>query len=245
MKRSILAIVLATMALGFLSAQSLSDNSYYKKSIELRALATQSFDDGDYDAAADYAAQAQEYASLSDKYVDTYLAKTAADASIKVAKARQAKADADNAKAGWPTEYAAAAGALDSALAAYQGESYGVAKTKADESTTAFDGLASKMQIAYQAKLAAEAKAKAERDAAEAKAKADREAAEAKAKADRDAAEAARLAQEAALKAAYDTAKAGADGAIAAAKGQIVLGGIGEGADQLPQRIRQGLGGDE
>ena len=42
-------------------------------------MAAQAFDDGDYDAAADYAKQAKDYASLSDQYVEKMLAKAAAD----------------------------------------------------------------------------------------------------------------------------------------------------------------------
>ena len=59
-------------------AQSLRENSYYKRSLELKAMAEKSFDDGDYDSAAGFAAQASEYASLSDQFVAKMAAKAEA-----------------------------------------------------------------------------------------------------------------------------------------------------------------------
>jgi nucleoid-associated protein YgaU len=158
MKRFFLFVVLVAAAgLQLLPAQSLVENSYYKRSMELHALATQSFNDGDYDAAADYAEQAKQYAGLSDSFVEKMLAMTAADKSIAAAKARLAKADAVNAKAGWPTEYGRAADSLSAAIAAYGTEDYAVAKAKADESAAAFDALADAMRQRADAQAAAAA----------------------------------------------------------------------------------------
>ncbi len=167
MKRFYIVVVLAAIAgLQLLPAQSLVDNSYYKRSLELHALATQSFEEGDYDGAADYAAQSSEYASLSDKFVEKMLSMSAADKSIAAAKNAKARADADNAAIGWPTEYQAAADALGSALSAYKDEDFGTAKAKADESMDSFGKLRETMAAAYQAKLVAKAKADAELAAA-------------------------------------------------------------------------------
>jgi nucleoid-associated protein YgaU len=177
MKRLFICIVLVAAAgLSFLPAQNLTSNSYYKKSVELRALASQSFDDGDYDAAADYASQAQHYASLSDQYVDKLLAATAADTSIKAAKARQSAIDANSAKAGWPTEYGAAVASLTAALTAYNSSDFATAKTKADQATASFDSLALAMKTkaevdAAQAAVIAAAKAAADEAIASAKAR--------------------------------------------------------------------------
>ena len=125
MKRSIIIIALAVVAgFGILSAQSLADNSYYTKSQELRALADSAFSNGDYDAAADYAAQAQEYSSLSDQYVEKMLAMSAADKAILQAKDRVAWAESVKAPLTWPKEYGAAQGELSAALASYDKEDF-------------------------------------------------------------------------------------------------------------------------
>jgi nucleoid-associated protein YgaU len=160
MKRFILSIVLLAAGLGFVSAQSLTDNPYYRKSLELRSLATQSFDNGDYDAAADFANKAQEQAGLSDKYVEKMLAMTAANSSIKTAKARQTKADQAKAPSLRPTEYAAAVALLSDAVSSYNKEDFLPAKEKADQATAAFDSLARLMLADYNAK-------QAEKDAAD------------------------------------------------------------------------------
>ena len=69
MKRILLCMGFALIALSLAFGQSLQDNSYFQESLRLKAMAAEAFDEGDYDAAADYAAQAQEYAALSDEYV--------------------------------------------------------------------------------------------------------------------------------------------------------------------------------
>jgi nucleoid-associated protein YgaU len=132
MKRICLIGLLAAL-IGFAGqAQSLVENSYYKRSLELKDLAAKSFDDGDYDAAADYAAQAQENATLSDKFVAKMIAMHAADDSIAAAKSKIAWADSIKAKDSWPTEYGTASTELDAALAAYGTEDYEGAKAHAD-----------------------------------------------------------------------------------------------------------------
>lgn len=125
MKRTIIIVALAVAAgLGFLSAQSLVDNNYYQKSQELRALADRAFSDGDYDAAADYAAQAQEYASLSDQYVEKMLAMSAADKAIAQARDRVSWAESVKAPANWPREYGTAQAELAAALDLYGKEDF-------------------------------------------------------------------------------------------------------------------------
>lgn len=133
MKRTIAIIVLAVVAgLGLLAAQSLVDNSYYQRSQELRGLADQAFTDGDYDAAADYAAQAREYASLSDQFVQKMVAMDAADRAMAAAKDRVAWAETVKAPSNWPREYAAARTELDAAQAAYGAEDFAGARSHAD-----------------------------------------------------------------------------------------------------------------
>lgn len=119
------AFVLAFFAAAMsLQAQSLKDNEYYRKSIELKAMAEQAFDEGDYDAAASYAAQASEFANLSDEYVAKMVAKSEADRAIAQAKERIAWADSVGVKKSYPAEYAAASTGLEASLAAYGKEEY-------------------------------------------------------------------------------------------------------------------------
>jgi nucleoid-associated protein YgaU len=125
MKRSIIFVVLAAvLGLGLLSAQSLADNSYYKRSVELQAMADSSFQQGDYDAAADYAAQAKEYANLSDQFVNKMLAMNAADRAIAAAKDRLAWADSIKAASSWPAEYGRATNEMAAAKTSYAAQDY-------------------------------------------------------------------------------------------------------------------------
>jgi nucleoid-associated protein YgaU len=147
------AFVLALFAAATgLQAQSLKDNSYYKRSLELKAMAEQSFDDGDYDAAAGYAVQASEYASLSDEYVAKMVAKSEADRAIAAAKDRLAWADSVKAPKNFPAEYAAANGGLEASLAAYGKEEYPEAR---DLARAVLAALASVTAVAEQPPLPA------------------------------------------------------------------------------------------
>lgn len=156
MKRFVLvAFLVLAGALSFLPAQSLADNSYFKRSIELKGLADQAFDDGDYDAAADYAAQAQEYAGLSDKFVEKMVAMGMADKAIANARAKGNAIDQAQAKQDWPTEFASATDTFTAATDAYKAEDFKTAVAKADEAAAAWDRLQAKIQAAI---LAAQTK---------------------------------------------------------------------------------------
>lgn len=143
MKRIISLALIASFVLAFgatLTAQSLVDNSYYRKSLELRALAAQAFDEGDYDAAATYANQARDYARLSDEYVEKMVAMTAADRSLAAARKGIARAEAAGAAELAADQYGQANAFLSVAEEAYNSESFAEAKEsgdKAAESATA------------------------------------------------------------------------------------------------------------
>lgn len=141
MKKLLLALIVSLAAFA-LSAQSLMENPDYQKSLELKAMATQAFDDGDYDAAAEYASQASEYASLSDKYVEKMLAKSKADKAIAQAKTKMAWADSVNAKARYPKEYGEASDFYSASLSSYDVEEFPVAEDNARSAVTALDNLA-------------------------------------------------------------------------------------------------------
>ncbi len=132
MKKLIIAsiILLALGAAAF--GQTLTDNSYYRKSVELRDLAKTAFDEGDYDAAADYAAQSQEYARLSDEYVAYMLSMDAANEAIKAAQERLDWAEGIQARRRFAEDFLQAEARLASAKAAYAEERYVDAKSDAE-----------------------------------------------------------------------------------------------------------------
>lgn len=132
MKKTIIILLALCLAGGAAFAQSLMDNSYYQKSLELKALAQTAFEEGDYDAAADYAAQSQEYARLSDEYVALMLSIASADESIKAAEEKLAWAESVQAPRRFAEDYRAASETLAGAKALYAEENYEGAKSEAD-----------------------------------------------------------------------------------------------------------------
>ncbi|MDR2144710.1 MAG: hypothetical protein LBP29_10120 [Treponema sp.] len=73
MKKTLLFPAVLFLAAG-LFAQSLEDNEYYKKSVELANQSQTALEAADYDAAAEYAIESQKYAALSKQYIDEALA---------------------------------------------------------------------------------------------------------------------------------------------------------------------------
>ncbi len=132
MKKTLVLLLALFALVAIAGAQSLTQNSYYQKSVQLKAMADAAFEEGDYDAAADYAAQSQEYARLSDEYVARMLAIAAADDSIKTANEKLAWAERVQAPRRFAEDYQAASGALASAKAFYAQENYDEAKSEAD-----------------------------------------------------------------------------------------------------------------
>jgi tetratricopeptide (TPR) repeat protein len=88
------AVVLTVVILGALcvistlSAQSLLDNPDYKKAQELQRQAEQAYSEGDYDKAAEYAAQAKLYIEKSNSYVASKLLVYRANGLLKQAQER-------------------------------------------------------------------------------------------------------------------------------------------------------------
>ncbi|HET7838991.1 MAG TPA: hypothetical protein VFL04_04485 [Rectinemataceae bacterium] len=143
MRRTALVVVMTILASALaLQAQSLIDNSFYRRSLDLSAQAQKAFDAGDYDAAASLAAQAKENALLSDRYVEKMLALTAANKSIGLAKAQLAWADGRGAQASFPELYAKAKDGMDAATKAYAAEDYAAAKDQADAVVAAVNAIA-------------------------------------------------------------------------------------------------------
>lgn len=146
MKRALI-IVAALLAGALAFGQSLTENSYYQKSLELEALARQAFEEGDYDSAADYAAQAQENARLSDEYVAKMLDMKAAQDAIRTAEERVAWATGFNAEKRYPAEMADAAAELAEAKALYTAEDYASARMHAELVLVALQSLSDELPL--------------------------------------------------------------------------------------------------
>lgn len=117
-------VVLALLAAASLPAQSLLDNEHYKKAQELKAQSDAAYAAGDYDLSASLAAQAKEELAKSDAWVQEELGRYRANGWGQIAVERLAEAKADGADKRSPELYGEAAGAVDSAMAAYGGGSW-------------------------------------------------------------------------------------------------------------------------
>ncbi|HPB65477.1 MAG TPA: hypothetical protein PLW80_02885 [Spirochaetales bacterium] len=124
MKRFVISFIALAMMAASVQAQSLADNSYYRKSVELEAAARAAFDEGEYDEAAELAALAQENARLSDEYVAMILAMRKAKTAIESAQARYDWATGVRAELRFAEDYAGATVELAAARAAFQAEAY-------------------------------------------------------------------------------------------------------------------------
>ncbi|MBU0929234.1 MAG: hypothetical protein KKA67_15890 [Spirochaetes bacterium] len=124
MKKAITTLVAIALCAAAVHAQSLSENSYYQRSLELEASARAAFDEGEYDLAADLAAQAQENALLSDRYVAKMLAMRQARVAIDEAQSRLDWATSARAAIRFPDDYSGAVAELALARESYAAEAY-------------------------------------------------------------------------------------------------------------------------
>jgi len=141
MKRMIRFAMLALLVAlkGSAFADTLADNEYLKKSLELQALSATAFEAGDYDAATAYANEARDWALRSDDYVAKTVAasreasaKADAERAITAATARLDWASTVGAKASFPKEFGTSSQALDDANKAFGAADYPSAKRLAE-----------------------------------------------------------------------------------------------------------------
>ncbi|MDR2447929.1 MAG: LysM peptidoglycan-binding domain-containing protein [Treponema sp.] len=97
----------------------LRNNQYYRESVRLNTLAQEMYDEGDYDASAEYAQEALKYAELSDKYVADYTMINA-DAKLKWA-------ESIHAAVRYPDEYSQAQAYWEDASGEYAAERWNAA----------------------------------------------------------------------------------------------------------------------
>jgi nucleoid-associated protein YgaU len=134
MKKFLVALIALTCfaATGAFAVTSYDNNEYQRKSRELSAAAERSFDEGDYDAAVTYAAEAEENARLSAAFIEKMLAKASAEKAIYAARTRLSWAQGLKAEVHFPAAYAAAEGYLASADAKFSAEEFAGAERDAN-----------------------------------------------------------------------------------------------------------------
>ncbi len=124
MKKIIVFSLLILVGLGFVGAQSLKNNSYYVRSLELQTEAEAAFDEGEYDLAAELASQAQDYARLSDEYVAKMLLMHDASQKLSEAQHKYDWAVSVKAELRFAEAFLEAGRALELARAAFSAEEF-------------------------------------------------------------------------------------------------------------------------
>jgi hypothetical protein len=112
---------------------SISNNEYYLRSLELNKLAMETYEYGDYEASAGFAQEAISYAELSDEYVSTQL--------INEAERLKKWADNNNIAAKFPNNYQEGKTQYENAVDAHSNENWNESidsAVKAIEIFTAF-----------------------------------------------------------------------------------------------------------
>ena len=107
--------------------QNIRNNRFYLESIRLTKLAKTSYDEGDYGASEEYAAEAVRYAQLSDEYVALQLKIKETNDSIATAKQRIDWVSSSGAAELFPAEFAEASGFYQVALDARRTEEWDIA----------------------------------------------------------------------------------------------------------------------
>jgi nucleoid-associated protein YgaU len=100
------------------------NNKYFIESVRLTNLASESFEAGDYDASAQYAGEALEYAQRSDDYVALQLKIRDVDDSIAAARSRLEWAASADAETRFPQEYRRAREAFEEARTLRKAENW-------------------------------------------------------------------------------------------------------------------------
>lgn len=142
MKKAAIAVAVLVLAAAALFAQDFSNNEYLVKAREYEALARLSFDEGDYDAAADYAAQSKEFSRLSDEYVARMLARSEASTRMAALESRIAEVEAYANAEDLFMNLDVARASLEAATGSFDSEDYVDARQYAENGLIALEGLA-------------------------------------------------------------------------------------------------------
>lgn len=105
MKKLILSALALLLISGAAWSQSLEDNEYFQKMLELRRQSEQSFEEGDYAEAKRLAVEAQSYSEQSKRWIESQLAAYRARSALTRLKDRLAQVSKWNAQTNFPDEY--------------------------------------------------------------------------------------------------------------------------------------------
>lgn len=139
MKKTIIIAIAVCLMVSALhvSAASYDNNEFQKKSRAYSAMATQAFDEGDYDKAVSLAEEAEKFAELSAAFIEKMIAKSEAESTLFRARTRLAWATEIKAERNFPAEMQTAASEIDSADSAFGQEDYAGARRSAESALAA------------------------------------------------------------------------------------------------------------
>lgn len=128
MKRYISVLfILCVFVIPFFSA-SYTNNQYQQAARRYSVMAEKAFDDGEYDLASEYAAEAAKNAELSRAYIEKMLARADAEKQMNAARTRLRWAANVHGERNFPSAYATAKQAIDDGTAAWTKEDYPATK---------------------------------------------------------------------------------------------------------------------
>lgn len=119
MLKKLVFITLLIVAASSLWGQSLLDNEYYQKMLELKAQSEQAFEEGDYLEARRLAEESRSFKDLSDDWIETQLAAYRARAALNRVKDRLAEASTMKASINFPAEFEEGKALYDQAYAEF------------------------------------------------------------------------------------------------------------------------------
>lgn len=125
--KKLIILFIFVLAVAPVFSISYDNNEYQMKSRAYTQLANKSYDEGDYDAAIEYAKLAEEYAQKSSDFIQYMLARTEAEQQMNRARTRFSWAKQNAADVRFPNEYAAAEEALNAGSIAFDNENFDVA----------------------------------------------------------------------------------------------------------------------
>lgn len=134
MKKVLLLAIICCVFLSAVFATTTYDNNeYQRKSRSYSALAQNAYDDGDYDAAAEYAREAEEYARLSAEFIENMLARADAEKKLLEARTRLAWALEHNGERYFPEAVQEASGHIGQAETRFAAEDYPETQLEAEK----------------------------------------------------------------------------------------------------------------
>lgn len=141
MKKVLLAIVFCTVVFAGFAATTYDNNEYQRKSRAYSRLAEKVYEEGDYDAASQYAHDAEENARLSAAFIESMLARANAEEKLLQARTRLAWAKDHNAEHYFPNAVKEAVAYIDQADTSFASEKYLETEVSAEKALAALAGV--------------------------------------------------------------------------------------------------------